>query len=250
MKILQREFTWLRQAFFARMPFIKGVISPRQYISDKGTWINSSFPNPYVNPGNQLLEIETALKYFGSDKAIHHDYQFPYSLLIDQIKSGSLIEVGIGTKNQNFSANMGWFLKGKPGGSLRAWNSLNKFDYVIGGDIDDKVLFTEDKIRTFQVDQLDEKSLTRFKNNCFKVTKKFSLIIDDGLHDASANILTCKYLFPLLQEKGIYVIEDIKPHQLTIILNETLKNSKIKDWAIWQNCLRSPDNVMLIIFKK
>ena len=40
-------------------------------------------------------------------------------------------------------------------------------------------------------------------------SKKFDLIVDDGLHTFEANINTFEELFPLLETDGLFFIEDI-----------------------------------------
>ena len=82
----------------------------------------------------------------------------------------------------------------------------NLFGELIGADIDKRILFKEDRIKTFYVDQTSNSSLNDFKN---KFTNKFDLIIDDGLHSPDANINTLRVATTLIKKGGSIVIEDI-----------------------------------------
>ena len=63
----------------------------------------------------------------------------------------------IGTNDLNIKSNM--TENAKPGASLRVWRDYFVNANIFGGDIDEKVLFEEDRIRTFFVDQLNDSSI-------------------------------------------------------------------------------------------
>jgi hypothetical protein len=77
---------------------------------------------------------------------------------------------------------------------------------VYGADIDRSILFTEDRIKTFEVDQTSPESFERLLE---RLPSNFDLVIDDGLHAPDANILTLSYGLKLIKSGGWVVIEDI-----------------------------------------
>ena len=79
-------------------------------------------------------------------------------------------------------------INGKPGASLRVWREYFKNAQIFGADIDKEILFKENRIETYYVDQLNRDSI---KNMWKEINKNnFDLIIDDGLHnyDAGKNL--------------------------------------------------------------
>ena len=95
------------------------------------------------------------------------------------------------------------------GESLRAWQEYFPNATITGIDIDETLLFSEERIETYQVDQTATDSIKRF---LAKVNdRKFNIIIDDGLHTAEAGITFFDNVIGNLTDDGIYIIEDVKP---------------------------------------
>ena len=90
-----------------------------------------------------------------------HDYVPIYAHIFRQL--GALqplrtLEVGLGTRNKNMPSFMS--MEGSiPGSSLRAFRDYLPNAEVHGADIDASVLFSEARIRTAWVDQLNFTSL-------------------------------------------------------------------------------------------
>jgi hypothetical protein len=126
--------------------------------------------------------LKALLDQYGSDKATKHNYHSVYGAILSRIRSvGSLLEIGIGTNNEELVSNMSSM--GTPGSSLRAFRDYLPGSKIYGADIDRQVLFQEERIRTFFVDQTD---LTSFRG--LEALGNFDLIIDDGLHTPNANL--------------------------------------------------------------
>ena len=179
---------------------------------------NTRFTNIHLlsDPQNMLSKL---CEIHGSDKG-YVDYEsatpfgwkahtyanFYYNLFNhckDDIKL--VFECGIGSKNEKIPANMS--SGGKPGASLRVWRDFFKNSKIYGADIDKNILFEEEKIKTFYVDQLNTNSI---KDMWSKINiNNFDIIIDDGLHTFDANINFFENSFDRLKKNGIYVIEDI-----------------------------------------
>lgn len=124
----------------------------------------------------------------------------------------NVFECGIGSVDPNIESNMGEF--GTPGASLRVWRDYFPNAQIIGGDIDRKVLFSEDRIQTFYLDQTSELSVFGFWKQVEPV--EFDLMVDDGLHNFSAGKCLFENSVQHLAPNGIYVIEDVDVHDLTL----------------------------------
>lgn len=161
-----------------------------------------------TNPDCQYLG--SLFKNYGSDKSTDHNYYITYFAFLNPRRNEPLnvFEIGLGTNNIKYRANMG--LSGRPGASLRAFRDFLPNASIYGADIDREVLFEEERIKTFFIDQLDPKVLEDVKQSFGD--KKFDLIIDDGLHLPDANLNVVFFALDLLSENGILVIEDIKPN--------------------------------------
>lgn len=161
-------------------------------------------------PSNlQAFNLRNALNAYGSDKANWHNYHLAYASLLDPNAPATILEIGIGTNDPTAPSSMG--AKGRPGASLRAFGAWGEQFEVYGADVDRNILFQEDGIHTFFVDQTDPKSLSQLAAS---LPKEFDLIIDDGLHNTWANFNTVNFALPLLKKGGHLVIEDIRDKYL------------------------------------
>jgi hypothetical protein len=133
-------------------------------------------------------ELADLFRERGSDKSTYHNYHLVYGHLLAGKRDHALhiVEIGLGTNNIDVPSNMGLF--GKPGASLRAFRDWAPHASVFGADVDRRILFMEDRIETFWVDQTDPTSLQDLAMRLSD--KKFDLIIDDGLHVPAANFNT------------------------------------------------------------
>ena len=166
-----------------------------------------------VEPSEEQTLSKIFMKY-GSDKSSTHNYHevygalFPNSDLVTKV-----VEIGIGTNSPNVLSNMGKFHQGV-GGSLRGWREYFRNAEIYGFDIDEKSLFTEDRISTAQINQLDKNSvqeaMSRFEDN------SIDLFVDDGLHALDANLTPIPEVFPKLKNGGWLIVEDIESHAVPV----------------------------------
>ena len=91
------------------------------------------------------------------------------------------------------------------GDSLRIWREYFTNANICGIDIDKKD-FKIDNTEILQGDQSDN----NFLRTLIDKYKNFDIIIDDGSHQAKHIIASFKFLFPHLNNNGIYVIEDLQ----------------------------------------
>jgi hypothetical protein len=181
---------------------------------------------------NQFLIQENLKNLFdrhGSDKAMHHNYHHLYAWIIANLGNESLqvMEIGLGTNNTDTPSNMG--KTGQPGASLRAWRDYSDKCEVIGLDIDDRVLFKEERIRTYQLDQTDNHSWEMVSRSV--ESNSVNLLIDDGLHSPDANLKSLIHGPRYISKGGFLVIEDIDERTLPIwrIVTSLTPNT----WETW-----------------
>jgi hypothetical protein len=136
-----------------------------------------------------------------------HSYADLYSRLFSHCRQGikRVFECGIGTINQRAASNMPTSYR--PGASLRVWRDYFPSATIIGADIDRDILFEEDRIKTFFVDQRDPSTISTLWSAVG--LSDFDLMIDDGLHLFEAGSCLFTHSISRLASSGIYVIEDV-----------------------------------------
>ena len=169
-------------------------------------------------------KLHNSLISYGSDKGASNNFPMLYSSIIDnltaRVPSIKILEVGLGTNNVDIESNMGTF--GNPGASVRAFRDyVRSTDQIFGADIDERILFSEPRIKTMHVDQLNIKSLVNIADTLGEI----DLIIDDGLHILESNLNTVFALLPNIRIGGFYVVEDIANHPENIISWHLLSNN-------------------------
>ena len=169
------------------------------------------------NFGNLDLELTKKLSElfssYGSDKSTNHDYYKFYSDSLHQLGKDArlnVLEIGIGTNNPTLVSTMG--PGGNPGASLRAFRDLLSNAQIYGADIDNDILFSEDRINTAYLDQLEIMEFDRMTSILGE--DRFDLIIDDGLHSVQANLNSLMFAIKHLNINGICVIEYIPERSL------------------------------------
>lgn len=141
-----------------------------------------------------------------------HTYADFYSRLFSHCRQSveKVFECGLGTNNPDLVSSMGH--DGKPGASLRVWRDYFPNATVYGADIDRDVLFEEERIRTFYVDQLDPTAIAALWRQVG--VGDFDLMVDDGLHTFEAGSCLFEHSISRLAKDGVYIIEDVGPSNL------------------------------------
>jgi hypothetical protein len=177
----------------------------------------------YKKQNNQLSELT---QKYGSDKGSpidddksisgwpYHLYSDFYNVIFHGMKDSvtNVLEIGLGTDNESIPSNM--TSNGLPGASLRALRDYFPNANIYGADIDSGVLFEEERIKTFYVDQTDQYSVAEMLYQTG--VDKFDIILDDGLHEAHAAITLLEHAYYKLRDGGIYIIEDVKYYRQNI----------------------------------
>jgi len=207
---------------------------------------------------NSVSQLCGIMAEFGSDKGGYvgrgkHNYSLIYSILFEKyrVKKFNMFELGIGSADTSFRANMG--TRGKPGASLKAWKRHFEKANIYSADIDSNILFSEHRITTYHCDQTNPEEINKMWNS-IGVEKKFEVIIDDGLHEFFANVCFLENSISMLEEGGGFVVEDV--------LSKEIKKWKsyLKKWKLeeginfWILKIPNPhnswDNNLVVIKKK
>jgi hypothetical protein len=184
--------------------------------------LNDFFDGRLYEKTTDLCEI---MNKNGSDKGSgHHNYTTFYNFIFKDIKNEtkSVFELGLGTNNISIPSNMSG--DGTPCGSIRGWRDYFINANIYGADIDKDILYQEDRIRTFECDQTNPKSI---KEMWDKINVEFDIIIEDGLHTFEANETFFNNSIDMLREGGIFIIEDIEKKYFNSI-NNFINNNKNK----------------------
>jgi len=91
-------------------------------------------------------------------------------------------------------------------------------------------LFEDTRIKCFYTDQSDYNSLEKTIlsiNEHYGENIYFDLIIDDGSHIVDHMITTFQTYKKYLKNNGLYIIEDIKQHEIPIFLELETKDLKV-----------------------
>lgn len=91
------------------------------------------------------------------------------------------------------------------GGSMRMWSRFfGPHARLVGVDIDPVALISADQYTVVLADQADPEAMRRLAEE----HGPFDVIIDDGGHSMAQQITSIETLFPMLNEGGIYLVED------------------------------------------
>jgi hypothetical protein len=147
-------------------------------------WVSVRYPRDLQRIG-EVLEAGKHAWYYSI-------YEHHFSAI--RTRALNVLEIGIG----------GYETSAAGGGSLRMWEAYFPHSRVFGVDIYDKTPHDAGRVRTFRGSQADES----FMRNVVQSMGRLDVVIDDGSHINEHVITSFNILFPLLEDGGIYVIED------------------------------------------
>lgn len=173
-----------------------------------GKYTSKTNVTPFKSTANnaEILKVKEIFNKWGSDKSSKHNYEIIYAEL-KKIMHTSLriLEIGCGSNDPEIRHAMS--PNYIPLSSLYALKEIFETENIEGADIDAK-LEINNNFKVHYLDQFKRETLEEASKG-FKLG--FDLIIDDGVHDISANYLTLIYFYKKLNPKGKYVIEDVPP---------------------------------------
>lgn len=130
-------------------------------------------------------------KYNTDKNEYGHNYIRYYEKIIPLIKNPKYLEIGV----QN-------------GDSVKAFREyFEKETIIVGLDINNDSKKYEDKNNNLHI-EIGDGTDNIFLENIIKKYGTFNIILDDGSHTNRDVIKTFESLFPLLDNNGIYIIED------------------------------------------
>lgn len=160
------------------------------------------------NKNENSEKIKELFNRHGSDKSAAHDYHLVYSEVfekLNKIDAINILEIGIGSQNPLIPSRMCALFK--VGGSHRAYREYFPNAQIFGADIDKDTLFSEDRIKTSYVDQLDPITFEEMHKN-FN-SPAYDLIVEDGLHSFVASLNTLNFALKYIKKGGVIVLEDL-----------------------------------------
>jgi len=177
-----------------------------------------------------MKSLRQLINHYGSDKNLN-EYTPIYHSIFNNIRNNdiNLLEIGIGTLIPNVPSSMlGYGDKHySPGASLRAFRDFFPNGKIYGGDVQKDCMFEEERIKTFLFDSTNFEACNNALNDL-----TFDIIIDDGLHEAHAQLNTFNNLYPRLNSGGYYFIEDIASHNpLYEQWEEVFKEIECEKWT-------------------
>jgi hypothetical protein len=224
-------------------------------------WTSDPTGNPLTreilgfSPESGSSDATTALcammNKYGSDKGGGwHNYTRLYHHLLHQaqLETRQVFELGLGTNNLDVPSNMG--PTGRPGASLRGWREYFPNAHIYGADIDKRILFSEERIKTFYCDQADPNSVGSLWSQVGDVS--FDLIIDDGLHEFHANRVFMQNSLEKLARSGLYVVEDVGTTIGTLLQWPEFLSGMPIHWAIVKlpSNTNSTDNCLILVRRR
>ena len=206
---LETRATLALQSAQRVFPLIVEILSRQGLTVDDPIPVDSFLPR--IDNHDTTARLKSLFESHGSDKATHN-YHALYGGLFDRPNEvRRVLEIGFGVPGgpNGPLAKSGT----RPGASLRAFRDFFPNAMIYGADVERSILFSEDRIKTFFVDQTELKTVDELSHN---LPADLDLIVDDGLHSPDANLATIILAIKTLRVGGWLVIEDITMPSLPI----------------------------------
>lgn len=118
-----------------------------------------------------------------------------------------LMEIGLGVRGENWSAEISHGGNSEGGASMRMWYDFLPNSQIVGLDINPATHLDNDRITTRLLDQSNREQLAGLVSEYGP--ESLDVIIDDGSHIADHQQISLEELMPLLKPNGLYFIEDL-----------------------------------------
>jgi demethylmacrocin O-methyltransferase len=188
----------------AAVRVVKPLLPESAWSSLRQRFVAAPAPRPTtpLTPAQQRrrelrrMDLTELARHFGTDKAGRHHYTQHYERHLAHLRREqfTLLEIGIG----------GYRRQKKGGASLRMWRNWFPRATIVGLDIQDKSFIDAKRVRIYQGSQTDEEVLHRIVSE----SGGLKVVVDDGSHRPADIRESFRILFPLIDDDGIYVIED------------------------------------------
>lgn len=162
-----------------------------------------------LDTSQDITEIGKIFRANRSDKAgPKHRYDLVYQNIFSELRteqSINILEIGLGTNNLDTVSNMG--KNGRPGASLYSYREFFPKANIFGADIDKRILFKSERIKTAYVDQLKPRTFKQMHR--VLGAPDLDLFIEDGLHSVSASLNSLNYAISVTKKNGYIILEDL-----------------------------------------
>lgn len=173
--------------FFKKI--LKGFLTPKQYKQLKKLYA-------HILCCINSRDLRKLALICGTDKWNAHWYAQHYQKHFKDLRKRRLSILEIGTGGYDDPA--------KGGASLKMWKYYFPNSMIFSIDIYDKSFLQDKRTKIFKGSQNDK----NFLEDVFNKIGSLDIIIDDGSHINEHVITAFKTLFPLLNDDGIYIVED------------------------------------------
>lgn len=148
-------------------------------------------------------------KYDTDKNSFFHNYTRQYEDLLKPFRNKPIKYFEIGVYN---------------GGSIKAFREyFNNAECLLGLDIDPKCKGVEDISKNICI-EIGNATEQSFIENITKKYGTFDIILDDGGHSNSDVIKSFELLFPLLNDNGVYIVEDTICYKSSNYIDNTHPN--------------------------
>ena len=162
-----------------------------------------------LDASQNITQIGKIFNTNRSDKAgPNHRYDLVYQSIFSELKTEkqiNILEIGLGTNNPDTVSHMG--ANGRPGASLYAYRDFFPKANIFGADVDKRILFESERIKTAYVDQLKPETFNQMHIDLGKPS--LDLFIEDGLHSVAASLNSLNYAISVTKKNGYIILEDL-----------------------------------------
>ena len=173
-------------------------------------YLNHGVLNTTGNIDNKIYDLDVIFNKYDTDKkAKYHNYTRQYNSLLNEFRDKPIKYLEIGVYN---------------GGSIKAFrDTFKKSPCILGLDINNVCKKYEDIERNLFV-EIGDATDSNFINDITIKYGSFDIILDDGSHVNKDVIKSFELLFPLLNDNGLYIIEDTICYKLNQYLVNNCEN--------------------------
>jgi cephalosporin hydroxylase len=155
---------------------------------------NSLNTNSTVHIKSEIDSLDTIFSKYNTDKGSNfHNYTRQYETLLKDYRNKPIKYLEIGVFN---------------GGSVKAFRELFKNSTcILGLDIESRCKIYEDVKNNIFI-EIGDATDSDFIKKITELYGSFDIILDDGSHTNRDVIKSFELLFPLLNDDGLYIVED------------------------------------------
>lgn len=173
-------------------------------------YVNNDVVRTTSNIDYKMEELEVIFNKYDTDKNMYfHNYTRQYSSLLHEFRAKPIKYLEIGVFN---------------GGSIKAFKeTFKKSPCILGLDIDSRCKMYEDVKNNIFV-EIGNATNSNFIQQITAKYGSFDVILDDGSHTNKDVIKTFELLFPLLNDNGVYIVEDTICYKSTECIDNNYEN--------------------------